>query len=71
LEVVAQHTTAQLTREEAQLTVQVIVIVAVLLIAFYNRDNDMGKSVAASGKPCDKNGRESPESKAVIDKAGG
>jgi hypothetical protein len=43
----------------------------VLLIAFYNRDNDMGKSVAASGKPCDKNGRESPESKAVIDKARG
>jgi hypothetical protein len=44
-------------------------IVATLLIAFCNRDDGMGSSVAAFAKPSDKKGRESPDSKAVIGKA--
>jgi hypothetical protein len=53
--------------------VLVFATVAVLLVAFCNRqtsDDDTGGTATASGKGGEKKGRESPESKAVIGKAG-
>ncbi|XP_062226099.1 probable inactive receptor kinase At4g23740 [Phragmites australis] len=50
--------------------VLVFAVVAVLLIAFCNRESGDEMRSGASGKGGEKKGRESPESKAVIGKAG-
>ncbi|XP_062189533.1 probable inactive receptor kinase At4g23740 [Phragmites australis] len=50
--------------------VLVFAVVAAFMIAFCNRENGEEMSTVVSGKGGEKKGRESPESKAVIGKAG-